>query len=112
MVAVHWSRYFRMVCPLSVVVVARRQCQPFLMARTVSYMANGSGNGKDLGSDVSESNNISEFTIVRPRNRSVATVSLTARRFTTKWSIWRVSSNSRCNECGKPLKNIPPSASK
>ncbi|EFO24787.1 ATP-dependent Clp protease [Loa loa] len=100
-----------MVCPSSAVVVARRHCQPFLLVRTVRHIANGGGNN-NLASDADDwgNNSTSEHTIFRQRIPLHAAIPLSGKHLTTRWNIWRTSSsNSRCDECGKPLKNIPSS---
>ncbi|OZC07645.1 ATP-dependent Clp protease, ATP-binding subunit ClpX [Onchocerca flexuosa] len=100
-----------MVCPSSALVVVRRQCQPFLTIRIVRYIAKGNGtsadstiSSNDSGSGADDwENNISEHTVFRQH------IPLTG-KLTTRWNIWRTSSsNNRCDECGKPLKNIPSS---
>ncbi|CAG9533970.1 unnamed protein product [Cercopithifilaria johnstoni] len=102
-----------MVCPSSAVVVARRQCQPFLIVRTVRYITKGGGSINDSGSDVDDfenNNSTGEHTVFRQRIPLLAADPLTGRHLTTRWNIWRTSSsNNRCDECGKPLKNIPSS---
>ncbi|KAL3997469.1 AAA domain (Cdc48 subfamily) protein [Acanthocheilonema viteae] len=98
-----------MVCPSSAVVVARRQCQPSLIVKTVRYITNGNGSINDSGSDADDcenNNSIGEHIVFRQRMPSIF---LTGRHLTTRWNIWRTSSNNRCDECGKPLKNIPSS---
>ncbi|VDM09358.1 unnamed protein product [Wuchereria bancrofti] len=102
-----------MVCPSSAVVIARRQCQSFLIVRTVRYIAKGGGSSNDSGSstdDWENNNTSSEHILFRQRIALHAPVPLTGKHVTTRWNIWRTSSsNSRCDECGKPLKNIPSS---
>uniref|UniRef100_A0A0R3S159 ATP-dependent Clp protease ATP-binding subunit clpX-like, mitochondrial n=1 Tax=Elaeophora elaphi TaxID=1147741 RepID=A0A0R3S159_9BILA len=104
----------KMVCPSSAVVVARRQCQPFLIVRTVRYITKNGGSSNDSGSgtdDCENNNSTGEHTIFRQRIPLLTAVPLTSRHLTTRWNIWRSSSssNNRCDECGKPLKNIPSS---
>ncbi|VDK80732.1 unnamed protein product [Litomosoides sigmodontis] len=98
-----------MVCPSSVVVVARRQCQPIPIVKTVRYITKGRGsiNASGSGADDCDSG---EQTVLRQRVSLLTAVPLTGRHLTTRWNIWRTSSfNNRCDECGKPLKNIPSS---
>ncbi|KAM3721673.1 ATP-dependent Clp protease ATP-binding subunit clpX-like [Dirofilaria immitis] len=107
-----------MVCPSSALIVARRQCQPFLTIRTVRYITKSGGinagsaifGNNDSGSDADDwEKNASEHNEFRQRIRLLASIPL-AGKLTTRWNIWRTSSsNNRCDECGKPLKNIPSS---
>nr|CDQ08238.1 Bm12577 [Brugia malayi] len=102
-----------MVCPSSAVVIARRQCQSFLIVRTVRHITKSGGSSNDSGSgtdDWENNNTSSEHILFRQRIPLHASVPLTGKHVTTRWNIWRTSScNSRCDECGKPLKNIPSS---
>uniref|UniRef100_A0A915PR90 AAA+ ATPase domain-containing protein n=1 Tax=Setaria digitata TaxID=48799 RepID=A0A915PR90_9BILA len=110
-----------MVCPSSALVVARRQCQPLVAMKTVRYMAKRGGtnaggamfggNDSDMGVDDLENNHsVNEHSIYRQRISLLATTPFCGKNLSTRWNIWRTSSsNNRCDECGKPLKNIPSS---
>lgn len=101
-----------MVCPSSAVVVARRHCQPSRIVKTARYITKGNGSSSDSGSgtDDCENNNSTSEHITSRQRVPFLSVPLTGKHLTTRWNIWRTSSsNNRCDECGKPLKNIPSS---
>ncbi|VDM99018.1 unnamed protein product [Thelazia callipaeda] len=102
-----------MVCQPSSLIVARKHCQPLLTSKAIRYLTYGSttgfnGESSNLGVNESENNNFGEHTMSRHFIPLLSATPITSKHLTTRWNIWRVSSsNNRCAECGKPLKNIP-----